>query len=95
MTDVNSLPPPAVAASPPKGKAIELYIGHAKDQVKEKAEGVKGRFVVDDPAKYPERTEYVGGWAGGEQGLQDFVAVRRVAVAAWLLLLSFASAEPA
>lgn len=35
----------------------------------------KGRFVEDDPTKYPSRTETAGGWAGGEVGLKAFVAV--------------------
>lgn len=40
--------------------------------------GQKGRFVVDDPSKYPGRdNEYVGGWAGGEAGLKAFVAAAK------------------
>jgi len=41
------------------GKAADIYIG-------------KGRYVKDDPAKYPDRTIYTGGWAGGEAGLWRF-----------------------
>lgn len=43
-------------------------------QYESKKLGKKGRFVVDDPSKYPGRTEYTGGWAGGEAGLKAFVA---------------------
>lgn len=69
--------PAAAAAAPaaaPNGKAAEIYIGHGKDDVEAKKAGVKGRFVVDDPSKYPRRDEYSGGWAGGEKGLKEFVA---------------------
>lgn len=34
----------------------------------------KGKTIVDDPSKYPSRNEYVGGWAGGETGLKQFIA---------------------
>ncbi|PSC72158.1 hypothetical protein C2E20_4510 isoform A [Micractinium conductrix] len=64
----------AAPAAPAGGKAAEIYIGHAKDEVEEKKLGKKGRFVVDDPSKYPQRSEYTGGWAGGEKGLKEFVA---------------------
>ena len=36
----------------PEGKA-KVYVG-------------KGRFIVDDPTKYPDRTILTGGFAGGE-----------------------------
>jgi|LakMenEpi03Aug12_release.lakeMendotaPanAssembly.Ray.scaffolds.fasta_scaffold1372609_1 hypothetical protein len=36
----------------PDGKA-KIYVG-------------KGRYIVDDPAKYPDRTTLTGGFAGGE-----------------------------
>eukprot|EP01025_Chloroclados_australasicus_P050097 TRINITY_DN5726_c0_g1_i1.p1 TRINITY_DN5726_c0_g1~~TRINITY_DN5726_c0_g1_i1.p1 ORF type:complete len:190 (-),score=15.24 TRINITY_DN5726_c0_g1_i1:163-732(-) len=39
----------------------EIYIGN-------------GRFVKDDPKKYPSRTPLTGGWAGGENGLREFIA---------------------
>lgn len=55
--------PAAAAAAPaaaPNGKAAEIYIGHGKDDVEAKKAGVKGRFVVDDPSKYPRRDEYSG-----------------------------------
>jgi hypothetical protein len=34
----------------------------------------KGRFIEDDPSKYPGRTPLTGGFAGGEVGLKNFVA---------------------
>lgn len=36
----------------PEGKA-KIYVG-------------KGRYIVDDPAKYPDKTTFTGGFAGGE-----------------------------
>jgi hypothetical protein len=67
--------PAAAAAS--NGKVAEIYIGHGKEEIEAKKAGAKGRFIVDDPSKYPGRdNDFVGGWAGGEKGLKDFVAVR-------------------
>lgn len=63
-------PCPALQA-PQKQK---LYIGFEKNDTKPR-EGRQGRFVTDDPSKYPQRNEYVGGWAGGEVGLKQFVEV--------------------
>ena len=40
-------------------------------------EGYKGRFIQDDPSKYPSKVDYgvlrglAGGWAGGEVGLKE------------------------
>jgi hypothetical protein len=31
----------------------------------------KGRFIKDDPKKYPSKTELTGGWAGGEAALWE------------------------
>ncbi|PRW56942.1 supervillin isoform X3 [Chlorella sorokiniana] len=62
-------------AAPTSGRQAEIYIGHSKDQVEEKKAGKQGRFVVDDPKKYPGRdNDFVGGWAGGEVGLKSFVS---------------------
>jgi len=58
---------PAAASS---SRVAEIYIGHSKDQIEEKKAGAKGRFVVDDPSKYPGRdNDFVGacrraGWLG-------------------------------
>ena len=42
-----------------------------------KRSGSQGRFITDDPAKYPGRDNmFTGGWAGGEVGLKAFAAVR-------------------
>lgn len=64
------------AASSKQSKATEpkqkLYIGFAKDDTQPR-EGRQGRFISDNPKKYPQRTELVGGWAGGELGLKQFV----------------------
>jgi hypothetical protein len=39
----------------------EVYIG-------------QGRYVTDDPNKYPSKDSWgTGGWAGGEEGLQKFL----------------------
>ena len=38
----------------------EVYIG-------------QGKYVTDDPKKYPSKSQWTGGWAGGEEGLQKFL----------------------
>jgi hypothetical protein len=55
---------PCAAASsdkPKKGGSARIYVG-------------KGKYVDDDPAKYPGREDNAaaGGWAGGEKGLWAF-----------------------
>lgn len=68
-------PPPAPKPKPavPEGKA-EIYIGFEKGDYAPR-EGRVGRFLVDDPSKYPGRdNDFVGGWAGGEVGLKAFAA---------------------
>lgn len=57
---MEAAPKAAPAEAAPSGRTAEIYIGHSKDQVEEKKAGAKGRFVVDDPSKYPARTEFVG-----------------------------------
>lgn len=37
-------------------KTEKIYIG-------------QGRYVEDDPEKYPDKTVLAGGWAGGEKGV--------------------------
>mmetsp|Transcript_13076 Transcript_13076/g.36785 ORF Transcript_13076/g.36785 Transcript_13076/m.36785 type:complete len:339 (-) Transcript_13076:299-1315(-) len=50
----------AVYKRPLKNKEkADVYIG-------------KGKIIRDDPAKYPDRDELTGGWAGGELGLWQF-----------------------
>lgn len=51
----------AADAKSSSGKKGTVYVG-------------KGRFLNDDPAKYPGRSadNMAGGWAGGEKGLWEF-----------------------
>jgi hypothetical protein len=58
-----------------QGSKGKIYIGFAKGDYAPR-EGRQGRFVTDDVSKYPQRSEYTGGWAGGEVGLKQFVEVR-------------------
>ncbi len=53
----------------------EIYLGFDKGDTTPRT-GRKGRTIVDDAERYPSRSELVGGWAGGEVGLQQFVEVR-------------------
>lgn len=55
------LPCRCVAATTSGSKKGSVYVG-------------KGKFVNDDPNKYPGRTpdNLAGGWAGGEAGLWQF-----------------------
>lgn len=46
------------AAAP---KQQKIYIGFGKEDTQPRS-GRQGRFVTDDPRKYPQRTELVGGW---------------------------------
>lgn len=61
------LSPPITFGSNMQAKAEEdIYLG-------------KGRFIKDDPKKYPTKTELTGGWAGGEAALwalRDEINVR-------------------
>jgi hypothetical protein len=52
-----------------------IYVGFDKSDTQPR-EGRRGRTIADDEEKYPSRSELVGGWAGGEVGLQQFVQVR-------------------
>lgn len=71
---------------PTKGGAAPIYLGHAKDDYTGRREGVPGRFIVDDPTKYPGREDVgplisaVGGFAGGEVGVKAFAATGKVPV---------------
>jgi hypothetical protein len=60
----------ARAQSVDAGKKSEVEAGSGK----EKIYVGKGRFIEDDPTLYPEKTPLTGGFAGGEVGLQSFVA---------------------
>lgn len=76
-------PAPAAArpASPPApkdGKA-PIYVGYAKDELEVRKAGAPGRFILDDPKKYPAKDDVgifpgaTGGFAGGEKGLKQFI----------------------
>ena len=55
-----------------KSSGEKIYLGFQKgDYDRSKP----GRVIDDDPSKYPDRSQTVGGWAGGEKGLQDFIEV--------------------
>ena len=68
-------PAPSIPKAP-KG-AAPIYLGHAKDDYEGRREGTPGRFIVDDPSKYPDRENVgplisaVGGFAGGEVGVDE------------------------
>ncbi len=47
-----------------------IYLGFAKGDY-DRAPGRRGRIIRDDPAKYPTRDAFVGGWAGGEIALKQ------------------------
>lgn len=57
-------------------KAAPIYLGYGKGESRDDA---PGRLIVDDPRKYPGKEDVlglngaVGGWAGGERGLKQFV----------------------
>ena len=51
-----------------------IYLGFDKSDTDPRT-GRKGRTITDDAERYPSRSELVGGWAGGEVGLQQFVEV--------------------
>jgi hypothetical protein len=56
--------------------AAPIYLGYGKGEARADA---PGRLIVDDPKKYPGKEDLgvfngaVGGWAGGEPGLKQFV----------------------
>lgn len=56
--------------------AAPIYLGYGKGEVRDTE---PGRVIVDDPRKYPAKEDVlglsgaVGGWAGGERGLKQFV----------------------
>lgn len=57
-------------------QAAPIYVGYGKG---DKRDDAPGRLIVDDPRKYPGKEDVlglngaVGGWAGGERGLKQFV----------------------
>ena len=47
------------------GEGEDIYIG-------------QGKWVKDDPKKYPSKSQWAGGWAGGEEGLQKWLEEQEV-----------------
>jgi hypothetical protein len=72
---------PAKASKPAPGSpAAPIYVGHAKDDYEGRRVGRPGRFVTDNPARYPDKEDVgplvnaTGGFAGGEVGVKAFAA---------------------
>lgn len=69
---------PASPPAPKDGKK-PIYVGYSKDELDARKAGVPGRFILDDPAKYPGKDDIgifagaTGGFAGGEKGLKQYV----------------------
>ena len=57
------------AAEPKDGKA-KIYVG-------------KGRYIEDDPSKFPDRTPLTGGFAGGEVRMRLDVVHSRCSRSRW------------
>lgn len=71
--------PSAASTGEDKTGTQKIYIG-------------KGRFIEDDPAKYPDKNQWAGGWAGGEAGVfrtclthSYTPSVRRFSCSTWSL----------
>jgi len=68
----------------PKGDKAPIYVGYGKDDLAQRKAGVPGRFILDDPAKYPAKDDIgflagaTGGFAGGEKGLKQYIATGEV-----------------
>ncbi len=56
-----------------------IYVGFGKDELDLKKSGLQGRVIYDEAYKYPDREDMgalrgvVGGFAGGEAALRQFV----------------------
>lgn len=70
------------APVPPKPSSPSedyIYVGFGKDELDLRKSGAKGRVIVDDPRKYPNKEDIAflpgatGGFAGGERGLRRFI----------------------
>jgi hypothetical protein len=68
-------PKPYAVPAPPKSNSKPIYVGFGKsdDEFKLRSGGGVGRVVYDSEDKYPERDWVVGGFAGGERGIEAFV----------------------
>lgn len=71
-----------------RGSEVEMYIGFDKADT-EPRKGRKGRLVKGNPEDYPDRTDFTGGWAGGEKGLQEFIRQYEVGSKIAALLVSY------
>lgn len=69
----------------------KIYIGHEKEDYEGRRTGKPGRFIEDDPSRYPAKEDVgfmsgaTGGWAGGEAGLKKFIAEVRPSIMTSLL----------
>lgn len=76
---VNAAPPAAPVPEPSSPKEELIYVGFGKNELELRKSGAKGRVVVDDPRKYPNKEDIgffagaTGGFAGGEYGLRRFI----------------------
>lgn len=78
----------STAAAAKKGTSKGgVYIGHEKEDYEGRRLGLPGRFVDDDPQKYPDKESVgpllnaVGGFAGGERGVKAFAETGRIPLA--------------
>ncbi|KAF6254441.1 hypothetical protein COO60DRAFT_1541035 [Scenedesmus sp. NREL 46B-D3] len=80
----SAAPAAAAAARPasppaPKDGKQPIYVGYAKDELEVRKAGAPGRFILDDPKKYPAKDDIglfpgaTGGFAGGEKGLRQYI----------------------
>ncbi|GBF96556.1 hypothetical protein Rsub_09139 [Raphidocelis subcapitata] len=76
-------PPPAAPSKPsipkPQGGKAPIYLGYSKSDADLRKVGAPGRFILDDPSKYPAKEDLgffagaTGGFAAGEKGVKQFV----------------------
>ncbi|KAI8466555.1 MAG: hypothetical protein J3K34DRAFT_433278 [Monoraphidium minutum] len=76
-------PAPAAAGKPavpkPEGGKAPIYLGYSKYDTDLRKVGAPGRFILDDPSKYPSKEDLgffagaTGGFAAGEKGLKQFI----------------------
>jgi hypothetical protein len=69
----------APAVPQPQGDKAPIYIGYGKKDTDLRKTGAPGRFILDDPTKYPAKEDVgffsgaTGGFAAGEKGVKQFV----------------------
>eukprot|EP00775_Hariotina_reticulata_P004770 gene4770-5020_t len=70
----------AVQPQASKDGLAAIYVGYGKDELEKRKAGEPGRFILDNPAKYPAKEDLgifpgaTGGFAGGEKGLKQYIA---------------------